>query len=1156
MIQGGVLKSGSLRCVLTLLFIFVIAISIVLTDFPRAEASGDIIAFSSRLPEGQAVLNEISANINSIVFHLKDLDEFKNSKNTPQAVTEYEKKKLVEIKSTLDSLYSKHSKLRDDFEYLYRDFISIKVKGDLFKTMTYTSGDLEKPFFEMKNADVDAISYEISLLENTVKSKNTENGLIQKEIDIITAQQESAIDSVLKLSAVVSDSAAVQVNIKLFSKGGIADFFVLAQNNIDTSDFNLKKKLLRYYELKLYSLSRNLKINSGELLKIQSEQDRKKEIYRFLKNNSGVVSSKTLPLPTTSELEVKKWQNSRPAAADIQQNFDDSLKKIDQIAEEIKKEQSSGDSASNNIKLKFLNLKLQNEQELLRQKTTYANENEDFSKFLIKVANYSADVARDETESLKKLYKYIQEKGVGFDKEAIKKEIAAYRALREETRGQFAYITNDQKKIESQLTLLRSELSGREKESVEITLHMREQDKAFSREITALKDVIVAIVEVIKKRIALLEKHSENLKKYENLVNEKIKNIDNIIKQFHSYSNEIQERLEIKTFSESYNSFVGFVSNSYYGLESISEQSKKFFKAPENIYFSMVVIRNAVIFSLVWFLAVYVVRRFLSFKDSKNSFVVFILDTLEYFIAFISASMYVMTTIPKTSAGMAILLFILIFAIYRAAFSMVHIMASKNIIDSDFYFRLILFFKCLLFLTQVLSIILIFSTSASIIILCKFIYKVFILIPAIFIFKNYRRRIFSLLYINKHRLRARHATPWMNHFASLYNHVLNRFNTVIFVVLVLAAIINFAGYYRTATYVINSSFLTGLLYSILYIAPKIALTTFDWIFSDDRTLTGVRTYDKFKENAVVYIRIFYKIFFIVIFLIFTLKIWGLGVHYFFDFLASEWAVFLYKKAALIIGVVVSGIALWHLVEKIADDIGRSALSQNTSDSLKKRGITIVPLIKSSAKYVISFFGIYIILKEIGIDVTPIVAGAGIVGLAVGFGSQNLVKDLVSGFFILFEDQYNVGDYITVEGIEGTVEEISVRITKIRDVVGTLHIIPNGAISKISNYSKDYSISRLEISVAYESDFDKVLSVIATISSKLCSEWKYYIIERTKVLGIISFGESDVVIRTQTRVALGKKLDFECELRKRILEGFRDADIEMPYKKIVVLEKNS
>ncbi len=1126
-----------------------------LTVFYEAAAAENGAAFSSKRPEGQAVLNEMSSHINAIVIHLRDLDEFRNSKNIPPAASEEEKKKLSDARSALDSFYSKYSKLRDDFEYLYREFVSIKVKSDLLKTMSYASGDLEKPFFEMKNADIEAISYEISFLDNTARSKNAENALIQKEIDVLTAQQEEVVNSFLKLSSAAADSAPVQLNIQSFSRGAISDFLALAQNNIGGSDLNLKKKLLRYYELKLYSLSHNMKINSGELLKLQSEQDRKKEIYRFLKRNSGIVSSKSSQVLTTTELEVRNWQSSRPAAADIQKNFDDSLKKINQIADEIKKEQNTGDSASNNIKLKFLNLKLQNEQELLRQKTAYANETEDFSKFLIKVANYSADVARDEADSLKKLYKYMQEKGPGADREAVRQEILSYKKLREDAGGLFAFIGGDRKKIESQLVLLRSELSGREKESEEISLNMR-RDKAFSREIEALKDIIVLIVDVIQKRTALLEKHSENLKKYENLVNEKIKNIDNIIKQFNSYSNEIEERLEVKTFRESYRTFVGFVSNSYYGLESVPDQFSSFFKAPENIYFTMVVVRNAVIFLLVWFFAVYVIRRFLSFKNAKSKFIIFASETHESILALLAALIYVITTIPQTACGRALLAFILSLVIYRAAFSVTHIMAAKRTIDSDLYFRLILFFKYVFFSTQFLIVILSFSASAHLIILCKFIYKVSIFIPALFLFKNYKKRLLSLLYINKHTLRVRRATPWMNHFASLYNHVLNRYNTVLIILFVLTTVINFAGYYQTSFYIINSSFLTFILYSILYLAPKIALTTFDWIFSDDSSLKGVRTYDKFKETAVVYIRIFYKIFFIVIFLIFTLKIWGLGVQYFLGFLASDLAVFIYKKIALIVGVVVGSIALWHLVEKIADDIARGALSQNKSGSLKKRGITIAPLIKSSAKYVIWFFAIYIILKEIGLDVTPIVAGAGILGLAVGFGSQNLVKDIVSGFFIIFEDQYNVGDYITVEGIEGTVEEISVRITKIRDLAGTLHIIPNGAISKISNYSKDYSISRLEISVAYESDFDKVISVLGVITSKLCDDWKADIIDRTKVLGIINLGSSDVIIRTQTRVALGKKVDFECELRKRILLGFREADIEIPYKKIVMLEKNS
>ncbi len=184
--------------------------------------------------------------------------------------------------------------------------------------------------------------------------------------------------------------------------------------------------------------------------------------------------------------------------------------------------------------------------------------------------------------------------------------------------------------------------------------------------------------------------------------------------------------------------------------------------------------------------------------------------------------------------------------------------------------------------------------------------------------------------------------------------------------------------------------------------------------------------------------------------------------------------------------------------------------------------------------------------------TPIVAGAGIFALAIGFGAQNLVKDIVAGFFIIFEDQYNVGDYVTIEGISGTIEDISIRITKIRDLTGILHIIPNGAITRTSNFSKDFSVSRFEVSVAYESDFDRAIALTEKIASELCMDWNLFVIEPTKVLGIVSLGESDVVIRTQTKLAVGKKFDFECELRKRILKQFRENNIEIPYKRLVVL----
>ena len=253
----------------------------------------------------------------------------------------------------------------------------------------------------------------------------------------------------------------------------------------------------------------------------------------------------------------------------------------------------------------------------------------------------------------------------------------------------------------------------------------------------------------------------------------------------------------------------------------------------------------------------------------------------------------------------------------------------------------------------------------------------------------------------------------------------------------------------------------------------------------------------------------------------------------------------------ILGILFLARVAIEVVNLLVDEvlIKRAALDK---DAMQRR-LTIVPLIKSGAKYAIYFTAGIVILKQLEIDPTPILAGAGIVTLAIGLGAQNLINDVVSGFFILFENYYLVGDYVAVNGSEGIVEQIDIRATRIRDNEGRLHIVRNGEVEDLINFSKDYTLAVLEVGVAYESDLKAVFEAFGEIGGRL-EEQTSDTLGSLEVRGLKAFGESELTVRVQIRVKPGKHLDVEYVLRGLVWEVFEERGIEIPYARRVVIFK--
>jgi moderate conductance mechanosensitive channel len=237
-------------------------------------------------------------------------------------------------------------------------------------------------------------------------------------------------------------------------------------------------------------------------------------------------------------------------------------------------------------------------------------------------------------------------------------------------------------------------------------------------------------------------------------------------------------------------------------------------------------------------------------------------------------------------------------------------------------------------------------------------------------------------------------------------------------------------------------------------------------------------------------------------------------------------------------------------EKIVS--GRGAGYASAVDT-EKRVRTLTALLRSIVFVLVLGVAVVMVLKELGLDIAPILAGAGILGLAVSFGAQNLVRDIISGFFIIFEDQVRVGDAAVINGKSGTVEEIKFRTIAIRDIDGTLHIFPNGSITQLSNQSRDWSRYIVDVRVAYGENLDYAIGTLREIGKGLSVDkaFESLILEPMDVLGVDSFGPSEVVIRCMLKTLPQKQWGAGRELRKRIISGLIDKGIEIPYQNVSV-----
>jgi small conductance mechanosensitive channel len=252
-------------------------------------------------------------------------------------------------------------------------------------------------------------------------------------------------------------------------------------------------------------------------------------------------------------------------------------------------------------------------------------------------------------------------------------------------------------------------------------------------------------------------------------------------------------------------------------------------------------------------------------------------------------------------------------------------------------------------------------------------------------------------------------------------------------------------------------------------------------------------------------------------------------------------------------IVLVAILTYVLIRLIAAAAGRLEAEIGRSDSPDmgerlKRARTLSRLVQNALTAVVVSIAALMVLNQLDIDIMPILTGAGIVGLAVGFGAQTLVKDLIAGFFLTFENQVRVGDVAEINGTGGLVEAINLRTIVLRDLEGTVHVFPNGSVERLANRTKDFSFFVLNVGVAYKEDVDTVFGVLREVGADLAADPERgpHVLEPLEILGVDDFGDSQVTIKVRIKTVPLKQWEIGREFRRRIKMAFDARGIEIPF----------
>ncbi|MBM7603560.1 small conductance mechanosensitive channel [Metabacillus crassostreae] len=266
---------------------------------------------------------------------------------------------------------------------------------------------------------------------------------------------------------------------------------------------------------------------------------------------------------------------------------------------------------------------------------------------------------------------------------------------------------------------------------------------------------------------------------------------------------------------------------------------------------------------------------------------------------------------------------------------------------------------------------------------------------------------------------------------------------------------------------------------------------------------------------------------------------------------------LMTSAGIIILKLIGIIIVFLIVKAVGNKVIKKMFDriQQRDNISPGRSLTLQSLSLNVFSYVLIFIFVVMVFQVFEYDATALLAGAGVIGLAIGFGAQGLVSDVVTGFFLLLEKQIDVGDYVTVAGFDGIVEQVGLRTTQIRGFDGTLHYVPNREITNVSNHSRGNMRALVDIGISYDDNIDKAIAILQSVCDQIAAEDEN-IVDGPNVLGVQALGSSDVVIRVLAKTENMQQWAVERKLRKAMKEAFDANGIEIPFPHQVYIEKKS
>ncbi len=272
-------------------------------------------------------------------------------------------------------------------------------------------------------------------------------------------------------------------------------------------------------------------------------------------------------------------------------------------------------------------------------------------------------------------------------------------------------------------------------------------------------------------------------------------------------------------------------------------------------------------------------------------------------------------------------------------------------------------------------------------------------------------------------------------------------------------------------------------------------------------------------------------------------------------------IWLQEHGLTILAILVGTFLIQKFLGAFLEHLIRQAIKPDhflNKEAEKKREDTLIRVSYNATKILIWIVVLMMLLSEVGINIGPLIAAAGVAGLALGFGAQYIIRDVISGLFIILENQYRVGDVISSDGTSGLVEDISLRMTTLRDLDGNVHYVPHGEMAKLSNLSKDYARVNLNLGIPYDTNLEKVISVINKIGKDLAEDpkWKEFITKAPQFLRVDDFADSAIIIKILGETAPIKQWEVTGELRKRIKITFDREGIELPFPQMVIHQSKS